>query len=92
MAPADELVLTRELLLGWPLPEAEDGADKHARGTALVIGGDATTPGSVLLAGLAALRVGAGRLQVATAEETATAIGVAAPEAKVMGLPLPALG
>ncbi|HUR15410.1 MAG TPA: NAD(P)H-hydrate dehydratase [Mycobacteriales bacterium] len=92
MDRADVPVLTPHLLRGWPLPEAQEGDDKQARGTVLVLGGDATTPGSVLLAGLAALRVGAGRLQIATAPETAAAVGVAAPEAKVMGVALGELG
>jgi hydroxyethylthiazole kinase-like uncharacterized protein yjeF len=85
MARADAPVLTPHLLRGWPLPVPDDSADKHARGTVLVVGGAATTPGAVLLAGLAALRVGAGRLQVATVPETAVALAVALPEAMVVG-------
>jgi ADP-dependent NAD(P)H-hydrate dehydratase len=92
MDRADAPVLDPELLRAWPLPSAEDGEDKHARGTALVLGGEASTPGAVLLAGQAALRVGAGRLQLATVPETAVALGVAVPEAKVMGRPLEELG
>jgi len=42
------------------------------------------TPGAVVLAGQAALRMGAGRVQIATAREVAIAIGVAFPEAMVM--------
>ena len=49
----------------------------------LVIGGSATTPGAVLLAGRAALRMGAGRLQIATDPDVATAVAVAVPEAMV---------
>lgn len=86
MAPADGPLLTPQLLRDWPLPEADDGSDKHARGTALVLGGAVSTPGAVLLAGLAALRVGAGRLQLATVPGTAVALGVAVPEAKAEGL------
>ena len=52
----------------------------------LVVGGAVSTPGAVLLAGLAALRVGAGRLQVATVADTAVALSVALPEAMVLGL------
>jgi hydroxyethylthiazole kinase-like uncharacterized protein yjeF len=87
-----EDVLTPALLRDWPLPVADDGEDKHARGTVLVLGGAASTPGAVLLAGTAALRVGAGRLQVATTPETAAALGVALPEAKVDGVRLEQLG
>jgi hydroxyethylthiazole kinase-like uncharacterized protein yjeF len=92
MAPADPASVTRELLRGWPLPEPDDDGGKHERGTVLVVGGATSTPGAVLLTGLAALRVGAGRLQVATVESTAVALGVALPEAQVLGLPATAGG
>lgn len=85
-SPPAEL-LTPHLLRGWPMPTPDDTADKHARGTALVVGGTVSTPGAVLLAGIAALRVGAGRLQIATVAETAVALGVAIPEAMVVGHP-----
>jgi hydroxyethylthiazole kinase-like uncharacterized protein yjeF len=91
MGRDDAPVLTPQLLRVWPLP-AIGSEDKQARGTALVIGGEESTPGAVLLAGLAALRVEAGRLQVATAAATATALGVAMPEAMVRGVPVAELG
>jgi hydroxyethylthiazole kinase-like uncharacterized protein yjeF len=50
----------------------------------LVVGGDAETPGGVLLAGEAALRVGAGKLQLGCAGEVAAALAVAVPEALVV--------
>lgn len=79
-------VVTPRLLREWPLDVPEDGAGKHARGTVHVVGGDRSTPGAVLLAGLAALRVGAGRLQVTTVPDTSVALGVALPEAMVTGV------
>jgi hydroxyethylthiazole kinase-like uncharacterized protein yjeF len=85
MPPADRVV-TPALLKDWALPEVADGQDKHARGTALVVGGSVSTPGAVLLTGLAALRVGAGKLQILTVEATAVALAVAVPEAAVVGL------
>lgn len=85
--PADIPAVTPQLLRGWPLPSLDDGGTKHDRGTVLVVGGADSTPGAVLLAGLAALRVGAGRLQVATVSATAVALGVTLPEAMVVGLP-----
>jgi hydroxyethylthiazole kinase-like uncharacterized protein yjeF len=84
---ADAPVVTPQLLRSWPLPTPDDDGTKHDRGTVLVVGGAVSTPGAVLLAGLAALRVGAGRLQIATVEATAVALGVALPEAMVTGLP-----
>jgi hydroxyethylthiazole kinase-like uncharacterized protein yjeF len=53
----------------------------------LVIGGARKTPGAALLAGVAALRAGAGRLTLAVAESVAVPLAVAFPEAGVLGLP-----
>lgn len=84
-SPAE--VVTAQSLRGWPLPEPDSDGDKHDRGTVAVVGGATGTPGAVLLAGVAALRAGAGRLQVLTVEPTAVALAVAVPEAMVVGLP-----
>ncbi|BBH63460.1 ADP-dependent (S)-NAD(P)H-hydrate dehydratase [Actinoplanes sp. OR16] len=80
---SEEKVVTPALLGDWPLPDAQ--GDKESRGTVLVIGGARRTPGAVLLAGVAALRAGAGRLQLAVAEESAVALSIAVPEALVIG-------
>jgi ADP-dependent NAD(P)H-hydrate dehydratase len=77
--------LTAALLRSWPLPLPADG-DKRARGTVLVVGGSPETPGAVLLAGLAALRAGAGRIQLVTCAEAAPSLAAALPEALVRGL------
>ena len=53
----------------------------------LVIGGARKTPGAALLAGVAALRAGAGRLTLAVAESVAVPLAIALPEAGVLGLP-----
>ncbi|HEY0948736.1 NAD(P)H-hydrate dehydratase [Nocardioides sp.] len=82
MAPE---VVTPALLRRWPLPEP--GAGKDSRGHLLVLGGSASTPGAVLLAGVSALRAGAGKLAIATAASGASALAVAVPEAQVIGLP-----
>ena len=78
-------VITPALLREWALPVPTGG--KEARGTVLVVGGSRFTPGAVLLAGVAALRAGAGVLQLAAAESTATALSIQVPEALVVGLP-----
>ena len=57
-------VLTSHLLREWALPPA--GGGKDGRGRVLVVGGSRSTPGAVLLAAEAALRAGAGKLQIAT--------------------------
>jgi hydroxyethylthiazole kinase-like uncharacterized protein yjeF len=81
----EEEVITPHVLRRWPLPDPE--GDKESRGTVLVVGGSRFNPGAVLLAGTAALRAGAGRLQLAVAEESAVALSVAVPEARVVGFP-----
>ena len=85
-------IVSSQLLRDWPLPDVEDGAGKGARGTVVVIGGAADTPGAVLLAGIAALRVGAGRLSLATAAVNAPSLAVAVPESAVTALPANADG
>ena len=80
-------VVDDDLLRSWPLPSPEEGGDKDTRGQVLVVGGTAITPGAVILAGLGALRAGAGKLRIATAESAAAAVAVAVPEALVSGVP-----
>jgi hydroxyethylthiazole kinase-like uncharacterized protein yjeF len=77
-------LLTAGALREWPLPDASGG--KESRGQLLVLGGTRTTPGAVLLAGEAGLRAGAGKLALATTATTAGPLGVAVPEAQVVGL------
>ena len=81
---ADPVVVTPALLRGWPLPSAE--GDKGSKGRLVVIGGSDGTPGAVRLAAEAALRVGAGKVQVGTIASAAAALATAAPECLVAGL------
>lgn len=80
-----EVEVTDDVLASMPLPDIDGDADKHDRGTVVVIGGSVETPGAVILAGLAALRVGAGRLRIVTDAEVAPHVAVALPEARVVG-------
>lgn len=75
--------LNAELLARRPLPRHDGGGDKEDRGRVLIVGGCAEVAGAALLAGLGALRAGAGKLQMATAPEAAVPLAVAAPEARV---------
>ncbi len=77
--------LSVEHLRANPLPIHENGGGKEARGRVLVISGNARVPGAAILAGVAALRSGAGILQIATSASVAPHIGVAVPEAMVVG-------
>lgn len=79
------ITITEDWLRGMPLPDPGEG-DKRARGSTLIVGGPPGVPGAVLLAGLGSLRAGAGRLQIATADAHAGVLGIAVPEALVLGL------
>ena len=78
--------LTEALLRRWPLPAPGDDADKEQRGHVLVVVGSHEMPGAALLAAVAALRAGAGKLTVAAPERVAQGLALVIPEARVMGL------
>jgi ADP-dependent NAD(P)H-hydrate dehydratase len=75
------------LLRRWALPRPDAQGDKESRGRVLVVGGAPSLPGAVVLAATAALRAGAGKLQIATCRSIATAVGIAVPESLVVALP-----
>lgn len=79
--------LTAETLRAWPLPTLGRDADKDTRGKVLVIGGGAACPGGALLTGEAALRAGAGKVQIGTAARAALPLAISFPEARVLALP-----
>jgi hydroxyethylthiazole kinase-like uncharacterized protein yjeF len=74
-----------EFLRENPLPLPEKEGDKQERGRVLVIAGSAEIPGAALLSALGALRAGAGILQIATCRSVAPQLGMAMPEAMVVG-------
>ena len=84
--PGGAAVLTPARLKRIPLPRPDEGGDKEERGRVLVAGGERQNPGALLLAGTAALRAGAGKLRLAAPRSIAVALGVAVPEALVVGL------
>ncbi len=73
----------RALLAEHPLPPADGPKDE--RGHVLLVAGSASCPGGAVLGATAALRAGAGRVQVVTAPANVSAIGVAVPETLVLG-------
>lgn len=79
--------LDSDWLRANPLPVPDNGTDKNGRGRVLAIGGCRSVPGGIQLTVEAALRAGAGKIQVATIEGAALALGVAMPEVAVFGLP-----
>lgn len=82
MTPVDD-----ELLRSWPLPLPDAQGDKEERGRAAVIGGSREVPGAALLAAVAALRAGAGKLALGVGESHAAGLALAAPESRVIALP-----
>ncbi|MBX3166627.1 MAG: phage holin family protein [Candidatus Eremiobacteraeota bacterium] len=66
-----------------PIPASDEGADKRSRGHLTVVGGSPQTPGALLLAGTAGLRVGAGRLNLVTVPECLAGLAMQRQEARV---------
>jgi hydroxyethylthiazole kinase-like uncharacterized protein yjeF len=84
--PRPEATLTTpQVLRDWRLPEPTGG--KESRGSILVVGGSTETLGAVTLAAEAALRSGAGKLQVVVPSKVAPHVSIALPEALVRGVP-----
>lgn len=81
-APRD---IDEALLHDFPLPAVPEDSGKEDRGRLLVVAGSRELAGAALLAGLAALRAGAGKLQIGTARSIAAPVAVAMPEARVIG-------
>jgi ADP-dependent NAD(P)H-hydrate dehydratase len=77
--------LDRAALEAHPLPPVRDD-DKESKGRVLVIAGSRDVPGAALLTATAAMRAGAGKLQIATVECVGIQLGVQMPEAMVIGL------
>lgn len=75
-------------LRAHPLPVHGEGTDKNTRGRVLAVGGSEFVPGALRLTGEAALRAGAGKLQMATVQSAAMALGVLVPEAAMIALPV----
>lgn len=84
-AEKDAIVVTPATLRDMPLPSASGG--KNQRGRALVVGGSVPNPGGALLAAESALRVGAGKIQLVTAQPVAVPMAVRMPEAMVQAAP-----
>lgn len=82
-----ETAVTPQLLADWPLPPIPFETDKEARGRVLVLGGGAQVVGAAILAGVAALRAGAGKLQIGVPRSVASGLGVVVPEARIFALP-----
>ena len=78
------LALDRSALDRHPLPPVT-GGDKDAHGQILIVAGSRDVPGAALLAAHGAMRSGAGKLQIAAPDVIAVPLGIAMPEAMVVG-------
>lgn len=78
--------ISLERLGEMPLPGLGGAVDKDRRGRVLVVGGGELAPGAVALAGVAALRAGAGKLQLAATNLEAPVLAYAVPEAGLVRL------
>jgi hydroxyethylthiazole kinase-like uncharacterized protein yjeF len=78
--------LDRAALREHALPPIVDG-DKESKGRLLVIAGSRELPGAAVLAAVAAMRSGVGKVRIATVDSIAGAIGTAVLETRVFGLP-----
>ncbi len=87
MTGSDVRLLDSAALRAWPLPLLEGDGDKESRGRVLIVAGSREMPGAAVLAARAALRVGAGKVAVATAGPAATGLALAVPELRVAGVP-----
>lgn len=79
--------LDSDWLRAHPIRPPANGVDKNSRGRVLIIGGSVTVPGGLQLTAEAALRAGAGKVQLATVASACLPLGIALPEAAVFPLP-----
>lgn len=79
------ITLDRSVLSSMPLPVPDGNSDKNDRGQVLLIAGSQDVPGVAILCAEAALRAGAGKVQVAVPMGLTTAVGIALPETAVIG-------
>lgn len=87
MKRPDITAITPDWLRGWSLPQPDADGDKDERGRILVVGGAGEMPGAAALTATAALRAGAGKLQIATCASAAPGVKALVPEARVIALP-----
>lgn len=84
LTSTEPTTITPTLLREWALPTP--GGSKQARGQIVVIGGALRSPGAAMLAAMAALRAGGGRMTLALAASVAAHAAVALPECGVVPL------
>lgn len=81
----DSPIVDVGVLRTWGLPQP--GRTKQSRGDAVIVGASRRTPGAVILAFEAAMRVGVGRVAVLVPGSVEEQLGAHVPEAAVHALP-----
>lgn len=76
--------ITPAYLRTRPLPGDVAESDKDAHGKVLVVGAEPELAGATILTAMAALRVGAGKLQIAAPADYAVQLALRMPEARVV--------
>ena len=79
------ITIDDDVLRDWPLSQPEEG-DKEERGRVVIVAGCAEIPGAGVLAAIAALRAGAGKVTIATPASIADRMAFAVPESRVIAL------
>jgi len=75
------------MLGGCAPPRIAHDSDKEDRGRLLVFAGGSQVAGAAILVGVAGLRVGAGKLQMAATPALALSLALAVPEARILETP-----
>ena len=83
---AEPVEVNAQLLQRMPLSLPDGEVDKNTRGRVLLVGGSHQAPGAAVLSGEAALRAGAGKIQLACPRSLALPVGIAFLEAGVYAL------
>lgn len=82
---AEGVAIDDALLRSWPLPHPGEGG-KDERGRVFVVAGAPQMPGAAILCATAALRAGAGKLQIGTCRSVAAHVASAVVESLVVAL------
>ncbi|HEX3464511.1 MAG TPA: NAD(P)H-hydrate dehydratase [Candidatus Elarobacter sp.] len=82
---SDGVRIDDALLRSWPLPQPGDGG-KDERGRIVVVAGAPQMPGAAILCATAALRAGAGKLQIGTCGSVAAHVASAVVESLTVAL------
>jgi hydroxyethylthiazole kinase-like uncharacterized protein yjeF len=82
----NKIILNKKSVNSFRISSSTNKTNKDERGKIFIIAGSHEMPGPAMLAGLAALRAGAGKVQIATAESVSTQLIPHFPEARIFAI------